>query len=284
MTTANPTDGADRPPTRGAVDGRRRRARRRLGADGLARRQRPHQRRRRHARARARRDAQLGYRPNSAARALRTGRVPQHRRRSCSRSRPTATCAPSTRSPTPRRIAGYSITLHPGAAPHRRARSRAPSTACSEQAVDGVIIIIEAHLLDERRRRAAARPARRRRRLRRARDRYPSSTPTRRTARGSATEHLLGLGPPTRCGTSPGPERSYSAERRARVVGGDARARRRRGAARARRRLDDRVRLPSRPRARRASPRSPRSSPRTTRWRSACCARCTSRAARCRTT
>ena len=86
-----------------------------------------------------------------------------------------------------------------------------------------------------------------------------------------------------RSGTSPGPSASYSAARRR-----DGRGRRRceahgaDGAARARR-------ATGRPSpgyeaglaARRATPTSPRSSPRTTRWRSACCAPCTSAAARC---
>ena len=162
----------------------------------------------------------LGYRPNSAARALRTGRfrsigvimftlstLRQHAHARRDRRAP----------PTD---AGYSITLIPVPHPTQGEVSVA-FERLSEQAVDGVIIIIEAHLLDESRRRAAARPPGRRRRLRARGTATQSSTPTRRRARRLATEHLLELGHRTVWHVA-GPERSYSAERRRGVVGVDA--------------------------------------------------------------
>ena len=76
---------------------------------------------------------------------------------SCSRCRASATCARSTPSPSAAAAAGYSITLIPVQHPTQGEVSVAFSRL-SEQAVDGVIIIIEAHLLDEADDRAAARP------------------------------------------------------------------------------------------------------------------------------
>ena len=101
-----------------------------------------------------------------------------------------------------------------------RARSRAPSAGSSEQAVDGVIIIIEAHLLDDAD--VALPPG-----LpvvvvdSNAGDRYPVVDTDQAQGARLATEHLLDLGHRTVWHLA-GPERSFAATRRARVLAADA--------------------------------------------------------------
>ena len=151
----------------------------------------------------------LGYRPNSAARALRTGRfhsigVIMFTLSSYGNMRTLDAIASAATD------AGYSITLIPVPHPTQGEVSVALERL-SEEAVDGVIIIVEAHLLDEG---DVALPpdlpvvvvdsA--------GRDRPIVDTDQ---AHGAmlATEHLLGLGHRTVWHVA-GPERSYSAERR----------------------------------------------------------------------
>ena len=151
----------------------------------------------------------LGYRPNSAARALRTGRfhsigVIMFTLSSYGNMRTLDAIASAATD------AGYSITLIPVPHPTQGEVSVALERL-SEEAVDGVIIIVEAHLLDES---DVALPpdlpvvvvdsA--------GRDRPIVDTDQ---AHGAmlATEHLLGLGHRTVWHVA-GPERSYSAERR----------------------------------------------------------------------
>lgn len=153
---------------------------------------------------------QLGYRPNSAARALRSGQfrnigVIMFTLSSFGNMRTldAVTVAAS--------VAGYSITLLPARRPTQGEVSVA-FTRLSEKAVDGVLIIIEAHLLDD------------------AQIEIPEGLPvvvidssagTRYTlidtnqAEGArqATEHLLDLGHQTVWHLA-GPDTSYSAGRR----------------------------------------------------------------------
>ena len=89
----------------------------------------------------------LGYRPNSAARALRSGRF-----RSIGVIMFTLSTVGNMRSlegiATAAAAAGYSITLIPVASKTQDAVTAA-FARLSEQAVDGVIIVIEAHLINE---------------------------------------------------------------------------------------------------------------------------------------
>ena len=221
----------------------------------------------------------LGYRPNSAARALRSGRfrtigVIMFTLSSYGNMRTLDAIASAATD------AGYAITLIPVPHPTQDEVSVAFSRL-GEQAVDGVIIIIEAHLLDESDVALPPGPARRRRRLRRAATATRSSTPTRRTAPGWPTEHLLELGHRTVWHVA-GPERSFSAERRRASWESTLRAARRArcrpcssATGRPSRATSSGSQLGRRPRGAR------RCSPPTTRWRSACSARCTSAAAPC---
>ena len=151
----------------------------------------------------------LGYRPNSAARALRTGRfhsigVIMFTLSSYGNMRTLDAIASAAAD------AGYSITLIPVPHPTQGEVSVALERL-SEEAVDGVIIIVEAHLLDES---DVALPpdlpvvvvdsA--------GRDRPIVDTDQAHGAR-LATEHLLGLGHGTVWHVA-GPERSYSATHR----------------------------------------------------------------------
>lgn len=152
----------------------------------------------------------LGYRPNSAARALRTGRfhsigVIMFTLSSYGNMRTLDAIASAATD------AGYSITLIPVPHPTKGEVSVA-FDRLSEEAVDGVIIIVEAHLLDES---DVELPAD----LpvvivdsSDARDRPIVDTDQAHGAK-LATDHLLGLGHRTVWHIA-GPERSYSAERR----------------------------------------------------------------------
>ena len=192
----------------------------------------------------------LGYRPNSAARALRTGRfhsigVIMFTLSSFGNMRTLDAIASAATD------AGYSITLIPVPHPTQGEVSVA-FDRLSEEAVDGVIIIVEAHLLDESDVALPPGPPRRGRRLHRgatvphrrhrpgarrhARDRAPArARPPHGVARRRTRALLLRRAPPC-------------------VVGVDAARARRRRAARARRRLVERVgpraRAPARPRPR----------------------------------
>ena len=191
----------------------------------------------------------LGYRPNSAARALRTGRfhsigVIMFTLSSYGNMRTLDAIASAATD------AGYSITLIPVPHPTQGEVSVA-FERLSEEAVDGVIIIVEAHLLDESDvalppdlpvvvvDSARARPPHRRHRpgaRRHARDRAPArARPPHGVARRRTRALLLRRAPSC-------------------VVGVDAARPRRRGATRARRRLVERVgpraRAPARPRPR----------------------------------
>ncbi|WP_353808860.1 LacI family DNA-binding transcriptional regulator [Agromyces sp. SYSU T00194] len=90
----------------------------------------------------------LGYRPNSAARALRSGRfhsigVIMFTLSSFGNMRTLDAVASAAAA------AGYSITLIP--VPHRTGGEISEAVdRLSEEAVDGVIMVVEAHLLDER--------------------------------------------------------------------------------------------------------------------------------------
>jgi DNA-binding LacI/PurR family transcriptional regulator len=88
----------------------------------------------------------LGYRPNSAARALKTGRF-----RSIGVITFTLSTFGNMRTldaiATEAARAGYSITLIPVAIP-TQGEVAVAFTRLSEQAVDGVVIILEAHILD----------------------------------------------------------------------------------------------------------------------------------------
>lgn len=152
----------------------------------------------------------LGYRPNSAARALRTGRfhsigVIMFTLSSFGNMRTLDAIAVASAD------AGYSITLIPVAHPTQGEVSVA-FHRLSEEAVDGVIIIVEAHLLDEADidlppglpvvvvDSAGS-------------DRYPVVDTDQLAGARLATEHLLDLGHRTVHHVA-GPARSYSAERR----------------------------------------------------------------------
>ncbi|MFC5788870.1 LacI family DNA-binding transcriptional regulator [Agromyces tardus] len=152
----------------------------------------------------------LGYRPNSAARALRTGRfhsigVIMFTLSTYGNMRTLDAIAVAATD------AGYSLTLIPVPHPTQGEVSVALHRL-SEEAVDGVIIIVEAHLLDET---DVELPPD----LpvvivdSRGRDRYPVVDTDQAHGARLATEHLLGLGHRTVWHVA-GPERSYSAERR----------------------------------------------------------------------
>ena len=152
----------------------------------------------------------LGYRPNSAARALRSGRfhsigVIMFTLSSFGNMRTLDAIAVAAAD------AGYSITLIP--VPHPTQGEVAGAfDRLSEEAVDGVIIIVEAHLLDEN---DVELPAG----LpvvvvdSTAGDRYPMVDTDQAHGARLATEHLLGLGHRTVWHVA-GPERSYSATHR----------------------------------------------------------------------
>jgi DNA-binding LacI/PurR family transcriptional regulator len=152
----------------------------------------------------------VGYRPNSAARALRSGRfrnigVIMFTLSSFGNMRTLDSIAIAAAD------AGYSITLIPVRHPTQTEVSIA-FTSLSEQAVDGVIIIVEAHLIDTAEIElpeglpvlvidSGAEP------------RYPVVDTDQFEGARLATEHLLGLGHRTVWHVC-GPEGSYSAERR----------------------------------------------------------------------
>jgi len=152
----------------------------------------------------------LGYRPNSAARALRTGRfhsigVIMFTLSSFGNMRTLDAIAIAAAD------AGYSITLIP--VPHPTLGEVSVAfDRLSEEAVDGVIIIVEAHLLDES---DVVLPAG----LpvvvvdSTAADRYPMVDTDQAHGARLATEHLLSLGHRTVWHVA-GPERSYSATHR----------------------------------------------------------------------
>ncbi|WP_146082414.1 LacI family DNA-binding transcriptional regulator [Rathayibacter sp. AY1C5] len=152
----------------------------------------------------------LGYRPNSAARALRTGRfhsigVIMFTLSSFGNMRTLDAIAIAAAD------AGYSITLIPVSHPTQGEVSVA-FHRLSEEAVDGVIIIVEAHLLDEADivlppdlpvvvvDSAGG-------------EKYPVVDTDQMSGARQAVEHLLGLGHRTVHHIA-GPDRSYSAERR----------------------------------------------------------------------
>ncbi|QHC68164.1 substrate-binding domain-containing protein [Rathayibacter sp. VKM Ac-2759] len=152
----------------------------------------------------------LGYRPNSAARALRTGRfhsigVIMFTLSSFGNMRTLDAIAIAAAD------AGYSITLIPVSHPTQGEVSVA-FHRLSEEAVDGVIIIVEAHLLDETDivlppelpvvvvDSAGG-------------DKYPVVDTDQVSGARRAVEYLLELGHRTVWHIA-GPERSYSAERR----------------------------------------------------------------------
>lgn len=152
----------------------------------------------------------LGYRPNSAARALRLGRF-----RSIGVIMFTLSSFGNMRTLDAIAIAaagaGYSITLIPIPHPTQGEVSIA-FDRLSEQAVDGVIIIIEAHLFDEADVElphglpvVVVDST--------ARDRYPVVDTDQAEGARLATEHLLDLGHETVWHIS-GPAESYSATRR----------------------------------------------------------------------
>lgn len=152
----------------------------------------------------------LGYRPNSAARALRLGRfhsigVIMFTLSSFGNMRTLDAIAIAAAR------AGYSITLIPVPHPTQGELSIA-FNRLSEQAVDGVVIIIEAHLFDES---DVELPQG----LpvvvvdSTARDRYPVVDTDQAEGARLATEHLLGLGHETVWHIA-GPAESYSASRR----------------------------------------------------------------------
>lgn len=155
--------------------------------------------------------AELGYRPNSAARALRTGRF-----RSIGVIMFTLATYGNFKTldavTTAAAHAGYSITLLPVMTATQSEVTGAFSRL-SEQAVDGIIILIEAHILD---RSAIELPAdvpvvivdsd--------AGDRYAVVDADQAAGARLATEHLLDLGHETVLHIS-GPASSYSAGRRA---------------------------------------------------------------------
>ena len=156
-----------------------------------------------------------------------------------------------------------------------RARSRSRSSRLGEQAVDGVIIIIEAHLLDEAGRRCCPTGCRSSSSTPARTTTTRSSTPTRRTAPGSRPS-TCSTSATRPSGTSPARRASFSADASPRVVGADPRA----TTAPTCRPCCAATGRPS-PATKPAcgsprTPTSPRSSPPTTRWRSACCAPCTS--------
>lgn len=152
----------------------------------------------------------LGYRPNSAARALRSGRF-----HSIGVIMFTLSTFGNMRTLDAIAIAaadaGYSITLIPVSHPTQGEVSIA-FHRLSEEAVDGVIIIVEAHLLDEA---DIELPPE----LpvvvvdSTASDRYPVVDTDQAAGARLATEHLLALGHRTVQHIA-GPARSYSAERR----------------------------------------------------------------------
>ncbi|GAA2041389.1 LacI family DNA-binding transcriptional regulator [Agromyces tropicus] len=152
----------------------------------------------------------LGYRPNSAARALRTGRfrsigVIMFTLSSFGNMRTLDAIASAAEE------AGYSLTLIPVPHPTRGEVSVA-FDRLADAAVDGVIIIIEAHLLDESD--VDLPPG-----LpvvivdSTGHDRFSGVDTDQAHGARQATEHLLGLGHATVWHIA-GPERSYSATRR----------------------------------------------------------------------
>lgn len=152
----------------------------------------------------------VGYRPNSAARALRSGQfrnigVIMFTLSSFGNMRTLDSIAIAAAN------AGYSITLIPVRHPTQGEVSVA-FTRLSEQAVDGVVIIIEAHLIDETDIElpdglpvVVIDSS--------ARYRYPVVDTDQAEGARLATEHLLDLGHETVWHVS-GPSGSYSAERR----------------------------------------------------------------------
>ncbi|MFC9919705.1 LacI family DNA-binding transcriptional regulator [Agromyces binzhouensis] len=152
----------------------------------------------------------LGYRPNSAARALRTGRfrsigVIMFTLSSFGNMRTLDAVASAAEE------AGYSLTLIPVPHPTRGEVSVA-FDRLADAAVDGVIIIIEAHLLDESD--VELPPG-----LpvvivdSTGHDRFPGVDTDQAHGARQATEHLLDLGHATVWHIA-GPDRSYSATRR----------------------------------------------------------------------
>ena len=152
----------------------------------------------------------LGYRPNSAARALRSGQfhnigVILFTLSSFGNMRTLDSIAVAAAS------AGYSITLIPVQDP-TQGEVTVAFTRLSEQAVDGIIIIIEAHLLDQS---DIELPPGLPVVVVDSSARYPYPVVDTDQAQGArlATEHLLDLGHDTVWHIS-GPEESYSAARR----------------------------------------------------------------------
>jgi DNA-binding LacI/PurR family transcriptional regulator len=152
----------------------------------------------------------VGYRPNSAARALRSGEfrnigVIMFTLSSFGNMRTLDSIAVAAAH------AGYSITLIPVGHPTQGEVATA-FTRLGEQAVDGILIIIEAHLIDEAHFELPAG-------LpvvvvdSSARFRFPNVDTDQAEGARLATEHLLGLGHRTVWHVA-GPEGSYSAERR----------------------------------------------------------------------
>jgi DNA-binding LacI/PurR family transcriptional regulator len=152
----------------------------------------------------------LSYRPNSAARALRSGRF-----RTIGVIMFTLSTVGNMRTlegiAVAAATAGYSITLIPVA--HKTQDDVAVAfTRLSEQAVDGVIIVIEAHLINEAGFRLPSG-------LpvvvvdSTGRDRFPVVDTDQGQGGRLATEHLLSLGHSTVWHIA-GPDESYSAERR----------------------------------------------------------------------
>ncbi len=152
----------------------------------------------------------LGYRPNSAARALRSGRF-----RSIGVIMFTLSTVGNMRTlegiAVAAAAAGYSINLIP-VSQKTQDEVAVAFARLSEQAVDGVIIVIEAHLINEA---GFELPSG----LpvvvvdSTARDRFPVVDTDQGQGARLATEHLLELGHRTVWHIS-GPEESYSAERR----------------------------------------------------------------------
>ena len=223
---------------------------------------------------------ELGYRPNSAARALKRGEF---------RTIGVITFGLATTGnvrtleaiATSAAHEGYAVTLLPVAVPTQD-EVRGAFSRLGELAVDAVIVIMEVHLLDAVTLSLPPHVAGRRGRLGRRRPLH----------RG---RHRPGGRQPDRRASPAGPrppDGLASGRARGVVRGGAAR----RGLAhRAHRGRPSRSpsctgRLVGRVRATGPGSNSPgrrtarRSSPPTTRWRSGCCGRCTSRAGRCRTT
>ncbi|MEU7867268.1 LacI family DNA-binding transcriptional regulator [Dactylosporangium sp. NPDC049140] len=154
---------------------------------------------------------ELGYRPNSAARALRYGQfntigVILFGLSSTGNSRTVEAIA------THAAAEGYAITLIPVGVPTQD-NVLGAFTRLGELAVDGVVVIIEVHLLDAS---TVALPPGVHVVIvdSDAGDRYPVVDTDQADGARQAVRHLLGLGHPTVRHVA-GPEESYAAERRA---------------------------------------------------------------------